>query len=520
MAVLWDRATPLSKVEKLICKRLKTKGKLFVFLRENRHLIFDEAMCAELSTMYHDLPRGKSAVSPSILGMATILQAYEQKSDADTVLESVFDKRWQMVLDHLGQETGPFSQGTLCDFRHRLIKHDMDKKLNSKVIEVARSIGGFSFKKLRVALDSAPLQGAGRVEDTFNLIGHALEMLVGTAAFVTRKSAAVIREEAGTKIIGKSSIKAAIDIDWADQQQKEDALNVLLEDVKQVTSWLKKQDDYVQDDIGITEGLELLRKLIKQDLEPDPGGGAKVKRGVAKERQISISDDEMRHGRKSSSRTINGYKQHIAIDMDNKLILATCVRPANEPEHEAAAVLKPQIEQWGEVEEYQVDRGYLAADWTKKLFESGKTVVCKPWTPAKTGRFSKNDFQIDLEKQMVTCPAGNEAQIVGGKAKQLAKFCRSTCNACPLKEQCTKSVSGRSISIHELEEMMMNLSQYTNTAEGRETARKRVSVEHALASICNRKGRQARYIGVRKNEFDLNRTALISNLHTLERMAA
>lgn len=520
MPVLWDKPTPLSKAEELICKRLKTKGKLFVFLRKNRHLIFDEQMCAELDGMYHDYPRGKPAISPSILAMATILQTYEQKSDIDTVLESVFDKRWQMVLDNLGKENSPFSQGTLCEFRHRMIKHDMDKKLNAKVVEIAKSLGGFSFKTLRVALDSAPLQGFGRVEDTFNLIGHALELLVGTAAFVTRQSAAAIREEAKTKIIGKSSIKAAMDIDWADQEQKKNALNILLDDVKKVTAWLKEQEEYVQDDIGITEGLALLRKLVKQDLEPDPNGGGKIKLGVARERQISISDSEMRHGRKSASRTINGYKQHIAIDLNSELVLATCVRPANEPEHEAAEILKPQVEQWGEVSEMQVDRGYLAAQWTKQLFESDKKVVCKPWTPAQTGQFSKRDFHIDLENQLVTCPAGNEAVIKGDKERRKAKFCQTKCNACPLKEMCTKSSSGRSISIHELEEMMMELSQYTSTTQGREAARERVKVEHSLATICNRKGPQARYIGVRKNEYDLNRTAIITNLHILERIAA
>lgn len=50
----------------------------------------------------------------------------------------------------------------------------------------------------------------------------------------------------------------------------------------------------------------------------------------------------MRHGRKSSSRTINGYKQHIAVDLDHKLVLATSVRPANEPEHKASQLIKPK----------------------------------------------------------------------------------------------------------------------------------------------------------------------------------
>jgi len=56
--------------------------------------------------------------------------------------------------------------------------------------------------------------------------------------------------------------------------------------------------------------------------------------------------------------------------------------------------------------------------------------------------------------------------------------------------------------------------------QGRAAARERVKVEHSLASICNRKGPRARYLGIRKNEFDLNRTAAISNLHIAMNLAA
>ena len=121
-------------------------------------------------------------------------------------------------------------------------------------------------------------------------------------------------------------------------------------------------------------------------------------------RLISISDSEMRHGRKSKSRTINGYKQHIAVDLDTKLILATSVRPANEPEHKASEYLKPKITPYGKVIELSIDRGYLAADWTNALFESGQTVIAKPWTPVAKKEFTKKAFTIDLEKGVVTCP--------------------------------------------------------------------------------------------------------------------
>jgi hypothetical protein len=35
------------------------------------------------------------------------------------------DKRWQMVVDCLGAEQPPFRQGTLLNFRMRLITHNL-----------------------------------------------------------------------------------------------------------------------------------------------------------------------------------------------------------------------------------------------------------------------------------------------------------------------------------------------------------------------------------------------------------
>jgi len=67
---------------------------------------------------------------------------------------------------------------------------------------------------------------------------------------------------------------------------------------------------------------------------------------------------------------------------------------------------------------------------------------------------------------------------------------------------------------------MQHLRYYVETPQGRADDRERVKVEHFLASICNRKGHKARYVGVRVNEFDLNRTAMITNLHISMNLAA
>jgi hypothetical protein len=60
----------------------------------------------------------------------------------------------------------------------------------------------------------------------------------------------------------------------------------------------------------------------------------------------------------------------------------------------------------------------------------------------------------------------------------------------------------------------------SQTPSGRERFRERVPVEHSLAHIAQRQGRRSRYMGARKNLFDLRRAAIIQNLEITQRMAA
>jgi hypothetical protein len=105
-------------------------------------------------------------------------------SDAEAVEMTVVDLRWQLVLDRLGASQTAFSQGALSNFRARLIHHDMDRRLLDRTVTLALRTKEFDAKKLpktlRVAIDSMPLEGAGRVEDTINL-AHAGRKLLAKA---------------------------------------------------------------------------------------------------------------------------------------------------------------------------------------------------------------------------------------------------------------------------------------------------------------------------------------------------
>lgn len=518
-ALLWSPPIKLSRMEELICRRLTRTGKLFAFLRRHRHELFDEAFQSELATMYADMPRGTPPKPPALLAMVTLLQAYEQKSDAAAVEEAVFDRRWQMVLDCLGCEEPPFSQGVLVDFRRRLVAHNMDRRLLERTVELARRTGDFGFKALKVALDSAPLWGAGKVEDTFNLLGHALEVVVACAASMLQVEASVVRTEAKLELLGGSSLKASLDLDWDDPTEQQRALTRLLEEVQRLRGWVQARLAEQVERPPLKEALALVEKVIAQDLEPDPdGGGSRIKKGVAPDRRISVSDPAMRHGRKSKSRVINGYKRHLARELDQGWILAATVRAANEPEHRATEDLRPDVEVFGSIAELHIDRGYLASAWTRELFQAGQRILAKPWTARNADRYPKTAFGIDLSTATVRCPEGALAPIQG----ELARFDARTCDVCPARPRCTRAAPGRgrTISIHPDEAMLVQLRTLKASSEGRKALRERTAVEHALAHVTRRQGPRARYRGVRMNTLDVRRICAIENLHALARRRA
>jgi transposase len=77
---VWQPPVACSRLEREVIKRIK-RAKLFVWLREHRHELFDEDFQGELAGMYQDKPVGQPPVPPAQLGLATILQAYTGASD-------------------------------------------------------------------------------------------------------------------------------------------------------------------------------------------------------------------------------------------------------------------------------------------------------------------------------------------------------------------------------------------------------------------------------------------------------
>jgi transposase len=164
--------------------------------------------------------------------------------------------------------------------------------------------------------------------------------------------------------------------------------------------------------------------------------------------------------------------------------------------------------------ELHIDRAYLSSAMVRDR-GSDLAIFCKAWRVRNTtGRYAKDQFSLDFAAGQLTCPAGVSMPFEPGKT---VRFPKGTCAACPLRQRCTDSGSGRSVSIHPDEALLAELRRRQQTPAGRAELRERVKVEHALAHVGHWQGRRARYRGTRKNLFDLRRVAVVHNVHLLAR---
>jgi transposase len=496
-------------------QRIK-RAKLFTFLRRIRHELFSAAFQQELAALYEPSTQGQPPVPPALPALVTILQAYTGASDDEAIEALTMDRRWQLVLDCLDCEQAPFSKATLVRFRARLIAQGLDRRLIERTVELAEQDRGVSPRHLRAALDSSPLWGAGRVEDTYNLLGHALRKALGVIARQQGRGLAELAAEAGAPLLGGSSLKAALDLDWDDPRERSRALVLVLGALEAVEAW-QREDPARMADPRVQASLAVAQQVKEQDIERAANGMVQVRQGVAKDRRISVEDGEMRHGRKSRSQRVDGYKRHVLRDLDSGLVRAVGITAANVPEAAVTEALLADLAPQGVVlTEAHIDRAYLTSSLVRER-GAETAIYCKAW-PVRNGPwFAKTAFVLDWDEGTIRCP--NDVRVPF-RPGAVMHFPSAVCAGCAQRARCTRSARhGRSVSIHPDERLLAELRERQATASGRAKLRERVKVEHTLAHVGHWQGDRARYREQRKNLFDLRRTAVVHNLHVLKQQA-
>jgi hypothetical protein len=222
----------------------------------------------------------------------------------------------------------------------------------------------------------------------------------------------------------------------------------------------------------------------------------------------------MGHGPKTKSVRIDGYKRQVLTDLDTDLVPAVGVTAANLPQAAVADQITAELDAQGRtLGELDIDRAYLSSRLVQGR-DPELWVFCKAFPVRNGGRFAKPAFTLDFDRGLLSCPNQVTMPFVpGGKVQ----FPAQVCAACPLRTQCTTSTRGRSVQLHPDERLLAELRAAQQPSHGRAKLRERVKVEHTLAHLGRWQGDRARYLGVRKNLFDLRRVAVVHNLHVIAR---
>ena len=493
---------------------------LYRFLSDEGHRLFGDEYFADL---YVRSRLGRPTVPARVLATVMVLQAFEGLSDREAVDRLGRDLAWQAAC---GVDVGfeAFHSTVLVGVRTRLRASDRPKRFLDDTRVMARQ-SGVMRDRVRV-LDSTPIYDAVTTEDTITQLRAGIRKML--AALRSDYPALAVAARAACRRDDEYVSAGRPVCDWDDREAKDQLVDALVRDARSVL-------DVLHDQVLIgaaRDAAELLAVVAGQDVEEGPDGRFRIVRAVARGRVISTVDPEARHGHKSRSRRFDGYKGHVSIDPDSEIIDDVTVTPANTADQDAVddlLGLTPDDSDSGEADDEsgEVDGGpvvmgdsaYAGAELRERLERHGRRVQAKvPPASNRNGLYSKDDFVVDLETGTVWCPADWDTVIVRHADGTGTAVFGDMCRRCPLRERCTTSVSGRTISISVHEARMQQAKTEQADPEWKAAYRAtRPKVERKIGHLTRRLhgGRRARCRGVARVLTDFTTRAAAINLARL-----
>lgn len=512
------RSSPQGELFRADSRYLEHVGKdsIYGFLAYARQRVFRDADFAGLFGK-----TGRPSVPPSQLCIALLLQARDGVSDDEAIQRTAFDLRWKVALGlHIDEKL--CAKSTLQEFRAKLILHDAYQSLFQASVDECRRSGLLRKKRLEVAIDSTPVLGAGAVKDTFNLVSDQIRRVLQEISSLKGGDAKRLADEQGLSRHVGSSFKGESDIDWSDESQRRALVGELVADAKKAQQLAQRamlgHARGAERTKSLREARVLLADLLLQDIDEDPedGDGPAIRRGTARDRKVSTTDTEMRHGRKTVNKHFQGYKASVVADTCDGVVLATTVGAANEHDKVCAKDLVVAAAEHSGQKVARVigDTAYGNMEVRRELGDVDVEVVAKmPPVINPKGHFTIDDFRIDEKRGVARCPNGNRSTR---RHRQPGiwqyVFAERDCAACPLRSRCTSAKRSRSITVPDDFREKRRLRRYQQTDEFRRVYRRRIVIEHRIARLVQLGIRKARFFGKAKVLFQVAIAAAMANL--------
>jgi Transposase DDE domain/Transposase domain (DUF772) len=490
-----DEQRDLLDVESVAGHLLKP-GSVFAFLAAHRRELFPDEMFNDLFPS----GRGRPSVPADVMAAVIVLQALHGLSDADTVDEVTFDLRWKAACG-LPVTAAGFHPTTLTYWRRRLAASKRPNRIFEAVKAVVAQTGALTGKTRR-ALDSTVLDDAVATQDTVIQLIAAIRQVrravPGAGEVVAQRCTAHDYDDPGKPAIA-----------WNDEQARATLVDALVRDALAVLDALPAK----QPDPQPADALALLALIAGQDVELDESSDRprwRIAQRVALDRVISVVDPDARHAHKTVHRRQDGFKAHVAVEPDTGLITDCALTKADK--HDAVVGLALLGDEPTPVE-VLADSAYGTGEARAALRDAGHHAIIKPipLRAAVPGGFTLDDFTIDESTATVTCPNGLTRRITRTRKVSF----KAGCKPCPLRPQCTTSIHGRLLNLHEHEALLRAARRQAETPEFQAIYRQhRPMVERSIAWLVHG-NRRLRYHGVVKNDHWLHHRTAAINLRRL-----
>lgn len=486
-------------------------GSVFAFLAEHRRVVFPPELFADLFPS----STGRPSVPVEIAASMLVLQTLQDLSDRDAMQAVRCDIRWKVAcglpLDHEG-----FHSTTLTYWRRRLAGSPRPNRIFDAVRAVIAETGVLKGKTRR-ALDSVVLDDAVATQDTIIQLIAAIRRVgrevPGAGEIITGRCHAHDYTDAGKPAIA-----------WDDKAAREALVSALVTDALTVVEALSG----AKLEGKAAEAVALLALVAGQDVEPAQGsdgtdGRWRIARKVAPDRVISTIDPDARHVHKTVHHRQDGYKGHVVVEPDTGLFTeGRLTQASGAGNHEAVVGLElldhpDDPDHPGDRLEVLGDTAYGTGDARAALVEAGHTAVIKPGplTAPVAGGFTIDDFTVDEVAGTATCPNGVTRRITPTRAVTFGVACRG----CPLRERCTTSKTGRTLTLHPHDALLRQARRdWRDNEELRQTYRRhRPMVERSIAWLIGPKSRcrKLRYRGVTAGDWWLHTRMAGLNLRRL-----
>jgi len=478
-----------------LCRQLVGEGSVYALLADYRSELFPDELFADLFPS----GRGRPSVPASVMASAMICKELEGLSDRQAAEALRCDIRWKvacgLALDDEGVHYTVFTY-----WRQRLAKSDRPDRIGDAVRQVVDATGVLSGKRRR-ALDSTLLDDAVATQDTVTQLVaqiRRVRRLIPQAKMVD--VAAHDYDASGKPVCA-----------WDDPEAKTALVSGLVNDAIAILDAVAgiELDDDSYDAVG------LLALVAGQDVEPgDEEGTWRIFDGTVKDRVISTVDPDARHMHKSVSQYRDGYKAHIAVEPETGIVTASTLTPADTADGPVGVDLLD-----GEEPGLQVlaDSAYGSGPVRQDLKDARHTVVIKPIPLARNYRlgadqFTRDDFTINYQAEMVTCPNNVTVTITASGTATFGAKCRG----CPIRERCTSSNRGRTFKVGDYDQLLTQArAQWRARDDIGDYRQYRPMVERSISWIVANGHRRVRYRGIELNRAQLALRIAAINLRRL-----